>query len=41
VAEGWIASLRSLSGLRHFQTPIVAGNHLYVGADDRLYAFHF
>jgi len=30
-----------LAGLRHFQTLIAAGNRLYVGADDRIYAFSF
>jgi hypothetical protein len=28
-----------LAGLRHFQTLIAADDHLYVGADGRLYAF--
>src|SRR5262249_18778055 len=30
-----------LQGLRHFQTLIATRNRLYVGADDRLYAFSF
>lgn len=30
-----------LDGLRHFQTLIAAGNHLYVGADGTIYAFAF
>ena len=28
-------------GLRHFQDLLAAGDRLYVGADDRLYAFSF
>jgi hypothetical protein len=31
----------ALTGLRHFQTLLAAGNRLYVGADGRLYAFSF
>jgi outer membrane protein assembly factor BamB len=30
-----------LSGLHHFQTLIATEDHLYVGADDRVYAFRF
>jgi hypothetical protein len=30
-----------MSGLRHFQSLLAAGNRLYVGADGRLYAFSF
>ena len=30
-----------LSGLHHFQDLLPAGGRLYVGADDRLYAFSF
>jgi hypothetical protein len=30
-----------MTGLRHFQTLIAAGERLYVGADDRIYAFAF
>jgi hypothetical protein len=30
-----------MSGLHHFQTLIAAGGRLYVGADDRIYAFGF
>jgi hypothetical protein len=30
-----------LSGLRHFQTLIATRDHLYVGADERIYAFSF
>jgi hypothetical protein len=30
-----------LTGLRHFQTLIAAGKRLYIGADDRVYAFSF
>jgi hypothetical protein len=30
-----------MSGLRHFQTLLAAGNRLYVGADGRIYAFSF
>jgi hypothetical protein len=30
-----------MAGLRHFQTLIAAGERLYVGADDRIYAFLF
>lgn len=36
-----IFSSEPLSGLRHFQTPIVATDRLFVGADNRIYAFHF
>jgi hypothetical protein len=31
----------AMTGLRHFQDLIAAGDRLYVGADDRLYAFAF
>ena len=31
----------AMTGLRHFQDLIAAGNRLYVGADGRLYAFAF
>jgi outer membrane protein assembly factor BamB len=31
----------TLAGLRHFQTLIATQNHLYIGADDRVYAFAF
>lgn len=31
----------AMSGLRHFQTLLAAGDRLYVGADGRLYAFAF
>jgi hypothetical protein len=31
----------TMSGLRHFQTLLAAGDRLYVGADGRLYAFSF
>jgi hypothetical protein len=31
----------AMSGLRHFQTLLAAGNRLYVGADGRAYAFSF
>ena len=31
----------AMSGLRHFQTLLAAGNRLYVGADGRVYAFSF
>jgi hypothetical protein len=31
----------AMSGLRHFQTLLAAGDRLYVGADGRLYAFSF
>jgi hypothetical protein len=31
----------AMSGLRHFQTLIAAPDRLYVGADDRIYAFDF
>jgi hypothetical protein len=30
-----------MTGLRHFQTLIAAGERLYVGADERIYAFSF
>jgi hypothetical protein len=30
-----------MSGLRHFQTLIATQDRLYVGADDRIYAFGF
>ena len=31
----------AMTGLRHFQTLLATPNRLYVGADDRLYAFSF
>ena len=31
----------AMSGLRHFQTLIAAGDRLYVAADGRVYAFEF
>jgi hypothetical protein len=31
----------AMTGLRHFQTLLAAGDRLYVGADGRLYAFSF
>src|SRR5215831_898879 len=31
----------AMTGLRHFQTLLAAGDRLYVGADDRIYAFAF
>ena len=31
----------TMPGLRHFQTLLAAGDRLYVGADDRIYAFAF
>ena len=31
----------AMTGLHHFQTLIVAGERIYVGADDRIYAFSF
>ena len=31
----------SMTGLRHFQDLLAAGDRLYVGADGRLYAFAF
>jgi hypothetical protein len=31
----------ALAGLHHFQTLIATGERLYVGADDRIYAFAF
>jgi len=31
----------AMTGLRHFQTLLFAGDRLYVGADGRLYAFAF
>jgi hypothetical protein len=31
----------AMSGLRHFQTLIATSDHLYVGADGRIYAFAF
>jgi hypothetical protein len=30
-----------MKGLHHFQTLIAGGDRLYVGADDRIYAFTF
>ena len=38
--EPFITS-RPLQGLRHFQTLIATEDHLYVGADGRVYAFSF
>src|SRR5207244_13183595 len=32
---------QALIGLRHFQTLIATENRLYVGADERIYAFSF
>lgn len=34
----WIGG-RSLPGLRHFVTPIIAGHRLYIAGDNRLFAF--
>jgi hypothetical protein len=34
-------SADAMTGLRHFQTLLAAGDRLYVGADGRLYAFSF
>src|SRR5207249_8711465 len=31
----------AMTGLRHFQTLLAAGDRLYVGADGRLYSFSF
>jgi hypothetical protein len=31
----------AMSEVRRFQTPIVIGRHMYVAADQRLYAFTF
>ena len=31
----------AMTGLRHFQTLIATDDRLYVGADDRIYAFAF
>src|SRR6266446_4329321 len=31
----------AMTGLRHFQNLLAAGDRLYVGADERLYAFSF
>ena len=36
-----IVSSQPMRGLRHFQTPIATQDRLYVGADDRIYAFAF
>lgn len=36
-----IFTSQPLSGLHHFQTLIASGDHLYVGADRRIYAFAF
>jgi hypothetical protein len=36
-----ILTSEPLSGLRHFQTLIATQDHLYVGADGRIYAFSF
>jgi len=36
-----IFSSEPLSGLRRFQTLIATGDHLYVGADERIYSFSF
>jgi hypothetical protein len=30
-----------MTGLRHFQALLAAGDRLYVGADGRIYAFAF
>jgi hypothetical protein len=30
-----------MTGLRHFQTLLAAGDRLYVGADGRIYVFAF
>jgi hypothetical protein len=30
-----------MSGLHHFQTLIAAGGRIYVGADNRIYAYSF
>jgi outer membrane protein assembly factor BamB len=34
-------SANAMTGLRHFQTLLAAGDRLYVGADGRIYAFAF
>ncbi len=36
-----ILSSERLGGLRHFQTLIATQDRLYVGADERIYAFNF
>jgi hypothetical protein len=36
-----ILTSEPLSGLRHFQTLIATQDHLYVGADERIYALRF
>ena len=36
-----IVASQSMSGLRHFQTLIATQDRIYVGADDRIYAFAF
>jgi len=36
-----VATSEPLAGLRHFQTLIATRDHLYVGADGRIYAFIF
>jgi hypothetical protein len=36
-----IFSSEPLSGLRHLQTLIATQDHLYVGSDERIYAFNF
>jgi outer membrane protein assembly factor BamB len=36
-----LGASQALTGLRHFQTLIAAGDRLYVGADGRIYAFAF
>jgi hypothetical protein len=35
------ATDEAMAGLRHFQSPIAAAGRLYVGADERIYAFAF
>lgn len=35
------APQETMTGLRHFQTLIATDERLYVGADDRIYAFAF
>ncbi len=36
-----IITSKPMQGLRHFQTLIATQDHLYVGADGRVYAFDF
>jgi len=36
-----VVTTQPLAGLRHFQTLIATQDHLYVGADERIYAFIF